>query len=918
MNPQHVRSQVSEGRTTVGPIVGREAELNQLRAALTDASQGNARCVLLCGDPGIGKTAILRQFADSTPQILARTGRADEAEGAVPFSLLEHALGTSSLWSDGQPDRSAEPSKVGARLIALLGELDRDGVVLLMLDDVHWADTPSLRALSFALRRLQSERVLAVAASRTPPSATSLTALSRLAEDGSLTVLAVEGIDLGAARQLTLALGRGDVPERYLQRLVRHTAGNPLHLRSLLTDLPTQHSSSPAGLPAPRSMEQIVSARLAVCTADGRQLVAAVAVLGREVPLAVAGAVGEVTDTVAALDAASAVGLLERCSGPPDIRIRSPHPLYSTAVYQQLATAHVLSLHERAALALEDEDAVLRHLIAARSTPDAALAERAIAHGRARAAVGAWAAAASALTQASQVAADHQISEQARLEAAEYHLVVGADDMAEALLSNAASLPETQGRLLCLRAWLHVQAGDYIEASHLLQDAAVAASGHDPLLRGRIATLRAIVEMLAGHGATAIKWFTEALDLLPLEAAADAKGGLAISLALTGRAEEGLSYIRAQPQGQPAVAMVDQSSAAGQILLWTDQLDKARFALREGVRKTRQGAGLPHAYAALGHLAQVDYRAGRWDEAVVHAELAITASREAGLHMGICASHAAAVAVPARRGEFEVAQRFLSIALFEANLCTDAATTTYAAEAAARLAHSRNDYASLLAVTECCVALRDLDGPCEPGVFEWQELRLEALVRTGRLAECETDLDLLAHLADARQRRSTQASVARLRGLLESARGNRAAAITAFDSSIALLADLGQPFARAHLSLQYGASLRRFGQRRAAIGQLEMAEDTFRRLGAAPHLALAVRELAGCGQTRQSAADHDATKLTPNEAAVARMVSEGASNKEVAAELIVSSKTVELHLTNIYRKLMIRGRTELAAKHRKS
>lgn len=902
----------------IGSVVGRDAELQQLGAALADVSRGRALWVLLCGDPGIGKTAILRQFSDSTPGVQAIWGRADEAESSVPFSMLEHAFGANSLWEDAQVTRSAEPSEVGACLVTLLGELERERVVVLLLDDLHWADTASLRALAFAFRRLHSERILAVTAARAAPSATSLACLSRLDEDGKLAVVPMQGLDLIAARQLTIAIGRGDVPDRYLERLVRHTAGNPLHLLSLLTDLPHKPTGSVFELPSPRSMEQIVASRLAACTTDGARLVAAVAVVGGEVRLADAGYVSEIGDPASAADDAIAVGLLERCGGPPDIRIRIPHPLYSSAIYQQLDTVQLLDMHQRAAARLTDEDAVLRHLLAAASAPNAALAERAILHGRGCAATGAWAAAASALTQASQVAADPLISESARLEAAEYCLVVGADQEAEVLLGSTATLPETLGRLLCLRGWLSIQAGDYDAASRILHDAEKAASSQDSLLRGRIANLRAIAEMLAGNGPTAIRLFTEALDLLPLEAAADAKGGLAISLALTGRAEEGLRYLQGQSIGQPAVAMVDQLAAAGQIMLWMDDLNGARTTLREAVRRTRQRAGLPHAYTALGHLAQVEYRSGRWDDAVVYAELAIAAAGEAGLHMGICASHASAVPVPARRGDFETAQRLLKVALHESDRCTDVATTVYAANAAAQFAHSRNDYVSLLAVTECCREVGHLDGPSEPGVFEWQELRLEALVRTGRLAECDADLDRLAGKAESRRRGSTRAGVARVRGLLEAARGNRQAAVAAFDSGAEFLQGLHMPFELAHHSLLFGACLRRFGQRRAAIAQLEIAEETFRTLGAEPHLALVVRELGGCGQTRRALGHQEVTKLTPNEAAVARMVSEGATNKEVAAELIVSAKTVEYHLSNIYRKLGIRSRTELAAKHRRA
>lgn len=536
----------SQGRTTgrvdrrpdFGSVVGRGRELAHLLAAFTDASNGRAHCVMLCGDAGIGKTAILRLFADSLPEGTAHRGRADEAERDVPFALLEHVFGLDVLWGGRRPERADEPSSIGARLVSILGELDRSGVVVLALDDVHWSDAPSLRALSFAFRRLRTERVLAVAASRSTPSPASLPALSRLGEDGLLTVMPVNGIDVEAAQQLALLRGRKDLPERYVQRLVQHTGGNPLHLHSILDELPQQAPGAFSNLPAPRSLQEIVSARLASCTERGGRLASAVAVLGGEARLADAGWVGQVAEPIAGLDEAIDAGLLERCSEPPHIRIRTPHPLYAAAIYQQLATAMVLTMHERAASSLEEEDAVLRHLVAARSSPDDGLAQRAIAHGRDRASAGAWSAAALALTQASQVAKDRELAEGALLEAAEYHLVVGADNEAQALLAGAPSRPHAMGRLLCLRAWLLIQAGDYAAAPPVLERAAAAAVDQDPLLRGRIANLRAIVETLAGNGTAAITWFTEALGLLPQSASADARGGLAVALTLTGRADE--------------------------------------------------------------------------------------------------------------------------------------------------------------------------------------------------------------------------------------------------------------------------------------------------------------------------------------------------------------------------------------------
>ena len=160
------------------------------------------------------------------------------------------------------------------------------------------------------------------------------------------------------------------------------------------------------------------------------------------------------------------------------------------------------------------------------------------------------------------------------------------------------------------------------------------------------------------------------------------------------------------------------------------------------------------------------------------------------------------------------------------------------------------------------------------------------------------------------------ARLARVRGRLESARGRTKAAEAAFQHGLDQLGQLPLPFERALIELAYGQTLRRNGKRRAAAAQLQAAADRFATLDARPYLERCERELIACGLAPAERRTFDPTRLTAQELAVARLVADGLSNRQVAAELFVSIKTVQFHLTHIYSKLGVSSRAELAARLR--
>jgi DNA-binding CsgD family transcriptional regulator len=319
---------------------------------------------------------------------------------------------------------------------------------------------------------------------------------------------------------------------------------------------------------------------------------------------------------------------------------------------------------------------------------------------------------------------------------------------------------------------------------------------------------------------------------------------------------------------------------------------------------------------ALGNLAEAEFRAGRWDDAQMHSDLVVSLAVDGDVTQVAAHVHAIAAQVLARRGDVDQASTHVQAALAASAAPGNESGLAYAATAAAILAHSRADHADVVAATDPLLPLAGLIGAHDPVAPRWQELRVEALVRLGRLAEAEQLASTFTERSVTRGSHSAQANAARVRGLLEATRGRPVAAVQAFEEALAHAAAVDLPFERAMIHLHYGAHLRKTGRRRVAAEQLRAADDIFHRLAARPFVAMAGRELAGCGLTRARTAGP--SQLTSQERTVARLVSTGKSNREVAGELFISTKTVEYHLVHIYAKLGLRSRGQLIARLRTS
>ena len=905
------------------PFVARERELGALRAMLQNTRSRRPRVVVVEGPPGIGKTALVDRFllGEGDVQVLRASG--ERWEALVAYGVVDQLMrvarvsGVHLLATRERALPADEPGGVGAHILTLLGNLEAKGPVALVIDDTQWADTDSLRALLFALRRLVAERVLALLIVRPGDASRLPDGLRRLADGNAGSTLRVGPLTQSEVRALARAMGVGDFSSRLAQRLHTHTQGNPSYVRALLTELPAEWwQREDRVLPAPRAVVESATRRLDACSPEARRLIEAASVLGVDAPLATAGALGGVQDPLAALEEAGVAGLLQAGDEPGIRQVMFPHPVMRAAIYNGLGPALRVRLHRAAAELVDDDGAALHHRVAAADPPDAQLAADLESFARQQDAAGAWADAASALVEGSRMSAAREQREQRLLHAV--NTLASAGDLARADAFAREVVEFAPGPLRdATLGYLAILRGRPAEAHDLLASAWRCC---DPAQHGGLAAL--IAQRWALHsvgrlrGAEIVEWVRRSVALAgpdeALRVAAEAL--LVLGLAWQGRSAEGAAVhgatLACVEAGQSTLATLVKI-ACGAVRLAVDDLAAARSELSDATRVGERVGSVWIAVWAYVWLSRVDYSLGGWDEAAVAAERAVSLLEESGHEWLRPLARWAAVGVPAARGEWQAAEEHARLAAAQGG---DYELMVAAAGLArAQVAVARGDHEAVLRAFEPVLAIRPREGIDEPGFWPWPDLYGDALVGSGRLEQAEAFLAPHEELAAARGRRSSIARLARVRGRLEAAAGRVEAAEAAFRHGLGQLERLPLPFERALLELAYGQTLRRHGQRRAAAGQLQAAYDRLAALAARPYLQRCERELNACGLAPAKRHSFDPSQLTAQELAVARLVAAGMSNRQVASELFVSIKTVQFHLTHIYSKLRVSSRAELAA-----
>ncbi|WP_322780313.1 AAA family ATPase [Frankia sp. Cas4] len=908
-------------------LVGRDSELAFLAARLAEARAGRLQVVLLEGNQGVGKTALLRRFLTDLDEAETLVASGDELEQSVPFGVLTQLLGgiraerlpaelsVATLSGTAAP----APVQIGAGLVSLAGELTAGHTALVLaIDDATCADVSSQQALAFALRRLRHDPVLIVLVAQTDGQGVFSDGLRRLlTEFGSRLRLA--GLTVDDLQRLAVAQYATPMSGRAVQLLHEVTDGNPMHARALLEELSPDELQREAGpFPAPRSFRLMVLGRLANCPSETQRLVVAAAVLGRSCRVEDAARLAGVTDPLAALGPAVKAGLLVEHRRPFDAGVAFVHPLMRSAVYHDLGLDDRCALHARAAQLADDPATALTHRIEASPfTNDDLAAEVAQAAGQ-DAAQHRWAQAGDRLLTAARLTSDRRLREHWFTYAVDMMLHAGevaraADHLATVPpLHDRARHHYLQGRLAMVR-------GDFVASDVSLRQAwAQLALAPDPPLA------RAVAEALTirvdyGFYDIAAEWATRANQVAPLDAdQPTALPFLTIMIYLSAgwrqQARAVFDEVTARDGGatESGGATDADGLVVGAFLRSCDDLPAARDAFSAAAAfHRRHDTAAPMGLTALYLQSLVEYQMGEWDEATTHASLATSLAADSGQVWMTASPHAAMIYPLAARGAPDISAHLARAARAQRDHTGQAELIRMAR---ARVAHAAGDHGGVVTALSW-FAGRPASDPIEPSDLPWRVLYAEALAHLGRTDAAETVLVPFEEAAAERSRRSAQLGAVRARAALELARGHMDIAAATFRQGAALGRDLPMPFEIALLDLAHGSFLRRRADGQAeAVGVLRAAGDTFARLGAAPYLARCERELAACGpsETRRPPSTW-AGLLTPQELSVARLAADGLSNRQIATELVLSVRTIEYHLGNVYRKLGLRSRAHLAA-----
>ncbi|KAA9152110.1 helix-turn-helix transcriptional regulator [Amycolatopsis acidicola] len=861
-----------------GALIGRDDALAALRR--------EAGFVLVTGPPGVGRSALLEAFAAAHPGPVRRaTATPWESERA--YAVADQLV----------PGIGTDPAGIAA--------VTSESGTLAVVDDAQWADAESVRALASTVRHHPKARLLIVAAA---PAATDLLRQAATAEVPLAPLSAVAVGELAAARGILLHASMAE-------RLTRHTGGIPRHVVDLLAEAPRDiWSRFDPDLPAPAGVAARVGEALAGCSLQARRIVEAVAVLGPATAVRDAALLAGVQDDLlAVLDEACGTGLV--ALGPRGLTELAPaDPMVRAAMLVALGPATASELHRRAAELVDDPVRKLRLLVAATPLPDAALADELDELAGVRAADGAWGVAASLLSDAARLTED-RLQRESRLTRA-VDALIGAGDVlgAGALVPEVEGLRETPLRNAVL-GYLAIVRGRRAEAEARLARAwALVNAEREPDVAALICQRYVLHFLSCCRPGDLVTWADRAIAFTGADepAAVEAAAIRGLGLAGRGEAEKALrEYTELAERVQHGAQTQRIVMARGWVGLTRDAVDEAQADLKSSVPTTVLGGSSRISLWAGAWLARARFLTGDWDDAVHTVREAQAVLDHSGIALVGPLLQWTAVAVHALRGETELAAEALRRAdsgpddyeMMRVPLCL----------ARAQLAEVRTDAAAVLR------ALRPLTSPrvgCsidEPGQWPWADMYAHALVIDGRYAEADAFLVPHEKLAAERGLASARARLAAARGRLEGTTGELDRAKASFGVALELLEGLPLRYDRARIEFTRGQILRRAGKRREADEALTTARETFAALGAVTYVDKCDRELkAGGVHLPRGERGHD--ELTPQETAVSRLVAKGLSNRDVATELYLSTKTVQYHLTRVYAKLGIRSRAELAAR----
>jgi DNA-binding CsgD family transcriptional regulator len=913
-------------------LIGRRDECGQLDELAAAVLAGHSRALVVHGEPGMGKTALLEYLAGRAPGCRLARAAGVESEMELAFAgvhqLCAPMLGRLAALPAPQHDALAvafglragpAPDRflVGLAVLSLLSEVAADRPLVCLIDDEQWLDQASAQALAFVARRLGAESVGLVFAARTPR-----------ADLAGLPELVIGGLREADARTLLDTALAGPVDARVRDQIVAETQGNPLALLELTRDLTPALLAGGFGLPGALLPAGGTTGRIAggVEGTFQRRAAALPDQAGRLLLLAAADPSGDPALVwraaarlgIAAGAAASAAeaGLAEAGLAEFGTRVRFRHPLARSVVYQSASAADRRAAHQALADSTDpelDPDRRAWHRAHAVPGPDedvAAELERSAGRAQAR---GGLAAAAAFLRHAATLTLDPERRAGRALAAARIKVQAGAFDVARDLLAMAESGPLTNHQRASadlVRAQLAFVTSRGSDAPGLLLTAARELRPIEPGL-ARATYLDALsAARFAGRLASpgsGIREVARAAGAAPPPASAPQ----APDLLLDGLARHyNQGYAAGVPPLRQALAAFGAGLSAEEELhwLWLACLAAARVwdderwtALSDRhVRLARETGALSELPLALTSRAYTLLFSGELAAAATLADEIRTATEATGASL----APYAAMGLAALRGDEAVARPLIDSTLDEVNRRGEGVGITFAEWGRAVLANGLGNYRQALAAAERAAAYDD-----DLISLTWTVPELiEAAVRCGMTETADGAYRWLAQITGASDTDWARGVNARARALLSE--GDTAERL--YRTSIEHLGRtrLRVDLARAHLL--YGEWLRRERRRGEAREQLRTAHGLLEAMGVAGFAARARRELQATGETIvRRVVISGPEELTAQETQIARLARDGLSNAEIGTRLFISARTVQYHLGKVFTKLSISSRSQL-------
>ena len=898
-------------------LLGRAEECAALDDLIGDVRRGESRSLVLRGEAGIGKTALLSYLIESASGVTVHRAAGVESEMELAFASLHQLCGPmlDRLATLPAPQRQAleivfglsagaAPDRflVGLAVLSLFSEVADERPLLCVVDDAQWLDQASALTLAFVARRLLAETVGIVFAAREP--------VQELVHLSELEVHGLRTADAGALLRSTVPF---TLDAQVRDRIVAETRGNPLALLELPQGLTATQLAGGFGLFGAQELSRHIQERfvrqLHALSDHARKLllVAAAEPLGD--PLLLWRAAERLGIGTAATEEAEAQGLLTIGE-----RVRFRHPLARSAVYRSATPPEQRDAH-RALAEVTDPDADpdrrawhRAHAAVGVDEPLAGELERSADRAQAR---GGAAAAAAFLARAAELTPDPAARGRRALAAAHANFDAAAPDAALELLATAGLAPLDelqQARLERLRAEIVFTRTRGRDAPGLLLDAA-----------RRLAPLDAAMARETYLEAMAAAMFAGRLGDGPgvREAAEAARAGpaapeppRAVDLLMDGlatRFSEG--YAAGVPPVRKALVAyrdVNGSTARDQRWFWlacrlAQDLwdDELWYVLAtSGIRVARNTGALSVLAIAATYRASVHVHAGTFDAASSLIAEADTITHATGL----APLKYASLMLAAWRGNEADALALIDAARIEATARGEGMGLGIIEWATALVYNGCGRYSEAFAAARRGCEHDDV------GLFAWALVELiEAGVRSGATDTSSAALDRLTERTQASGTDWALGILARSRALLS--QGD--AADVLYGEAIERLERTRIRVELARARLIYGEWLRREQRRVDAREQLRAAHEMFSAMGADGFAERARVELLATGETVRKRTVETRDDLTAQEAQIARLARDGRTNPEIGAQLYISPRTVEWHLKNVFTKLGIRSRREL-------